>query len=131
MKGGNRTRLPRVAEGIREELAELISRHVKDPRVGFVTLTAVEVSPDFAHAKVYVSTLADPASIPELLEGLQHAAGFLRRELGRRLRIHTIPQLTFVYDESIERGVRLAHLIDEAVGKAPEQKDAEGEDRGA
>lgn len=130
MKGGNRTRLPRVAEGIREELAELISRHVKDPRVGFVTITAVDVSPDFAHAKVYVSTLADQATIPELLEGLQHAAGFLRRELGRRLHIHTIPQLTFVYDESIERGVRLAHLIDEAVAKEP-GKDGEGEDRGA
>ncbi len=130
MKGGNRTRLPRVAEGIREELAELIARHVKDPRVGFVTITAVEVSPDFAHAKVYVSTLADPATIPELLEGLQHAAGFLRRELGRRLRIHTIPQLTFVYDESIERGVRQAHLIDEAVAKEP-GRDDEGEDRGA
>ena len=130
MKGGNRTRLPRVAEGIREELAELIARHVKDPRVGFVTITAVEVSPDFAHAKVYVSTLADPATIPELLEGLQHAAGFLRRELGRRLRIHTIPQLTFVYDESIESGVRLAHLIDEAVAKEP-GRDDEGEDRGA
>ena len=105
----------RVAEQIRRELAELIRLEVKDPRVGFVTLTAVEITPDYAHAKIFFTTLEGEAAIPELAEGLKRASGFLRRELGRRVRIHTTLELHWVYDSSIEHGAEISALIDQAV----------------
>lgn len=113
----NPTRLRRVADQIQRELSELIRDEVKDPRVGMVTLTGVEVSSDFAHAKVYFTSLAAQGHA-EALEGLQHSAGFLRAKLGPRLRIHNIPELHFHYDASVEAGVRLSKLIDEAVRDA-------------
>jgi len=106
----------RVAEQIQRELADLIRLEVKDPRVGMVTLVGVDVSPDYAHAKVFFTLLGEPAQIEAASAGLNHAAGFLRSELGHRLRLRGIPQLHFVYDESVERGARLSRLIDEAVG---------------
>lgn len=109
------SRSSRVAEQIQRELAELISLELKDPRVGLITLTGVEVTPDYAHAKVFYTTLADAAGRKEIEVGLQRASGFLRRELGRRIRVHTLPELHFVYDESVERGDRLSRLIDQAV----------------
>jgi ribosome-binding factor A len=119
----------RVAEQIRRELAELIRMEVKDPRVGFVTLTAVEVTPDYAHAKIYFTTLEGDAAIPELAEGLKRASGFLRRELGRRVRIHTTPELHWVYDSSIERGAEISALIDKAVKSDQEfSGDEDGKD---
>lgn len=105
----------RVAEQIRRELAELISLELKDPRVGLVTLTDVELTPDYAHARIFFTTLADSAALPEIEAGLRRASGFLRRELGRRIRIHTLPELHFIYDASVERGDRLSRLIDEAI----------------
>ncbi|NWG30986.1 MAG: 30S ribosome-binding factor RbfA [Rhodocyclaceae bacterium] len=114
----------RVAEQIHRDLVDLL-RHVKDPRVAqwlpLVTLTAVEVTPDYAHAKVFYTSLAGSEHAGEIAQGLAHAAGFLRRELGRRLHIHHIPELTFVFDASVERGMRLSHLIDEAVASDPHQ----------
>ena len=107
-------RKDRVNEQIRRELAELLRTEVKDPRVGMVSLTDVEVTPDYAHAKVFFTTLADSSRLPEVLAGLAKASGFLRRELGRRVRIHTTPQLHFVYDASLERGASLSRLIDQA-----------------
>ncbi len=80
-----------------------------------MTITAVEVDRDLSHAKVYVSSLAEVAAIEQSVEALQHAAGFLRSQLSRSLKIRSVPQLQFVYDASVERGVRLSHLIDEAV----------------
>lgn len=119
----------RVAEQIRRELAELIRMEVKDPRVGFVTLTAVEVTPDYAHAKIYFTTLEGDAAIPELAEGLKRASGFLRRELGRRVRIHTTPELHWVYDRSIENGAEISALIDKAVKSDQEfSGDEDGKD---
>ncbi|WP_417068290.1 30S ribosome-binding factor RbfA [Niveibacterium terrae] len=119
----------RVAEQIRRELAELIRLEVKDPRVGFVTLTAVEVTPDYAHAKIYFTTLEGDAAIPELAEGLKRASGFLRRELGRRVRIHTTPELHWVYDRSIENGAEISALIDKAVKSDQEfSADEDGKD---
>ncbi len=100
---------------MRRELAELIRLEVKDPRVGFVTLTAVELSPDYAHAKVYFTTLAEGTQRRDVEAGLRHAGGFLRRELAHRMRIHTMPELHFVFDASVERGARVSHLIDEAI----------------
>ena len=108
------SRKDRVNEQIRRELAELIRAEVKDPRVGMVSITEVEVTPDYAHARVYFSTLAGEDKIAGVQLGLQKASGFLRRELGRRVRIHTTPQLHFIHDTSLERGADLSKLIDEA-----------------
>jgi ribosome-binding factor A len=105
----------RVAEQIQRELAEIIRLELKDPRVGMITLTDVEVSPDYSHAKVYFSMLGDAAKVAEAGAGLARAAGFLRRELAHRMRLRVTPQLHFLYDESVERGARLTRLIDEAV----------------
>ena len=109
------SRSSRVAEQVQRELAELIRLELKDPRVGLVTITGVELTPDYAHAKIFYTTLADPSARQGIDAGLRRASGFLRRELGRRIRIHTLPELHFVFDESVERGDRLSRLIDEAV----------------
>ena len=109
------SRSQRVVEQIRRELAELIRLEVKDPRVGFITLTDVEITPDYAHAKVFFTSMTGEGDVPEIQQGLRRASGFLRRELGRRIRIHTIPELHFHYDRSVEEGSRLSRLIDDVV----------------
>lgn len=112
-------RSDRVSEQIRRELADMLRFHLKDPRIAakltLVTLTDVEVTADYAHAKVFYTSMADKEANAAIDEGLKRSAGFLRRELGRRIRLHQIPELHFVYDVSIENGVRLSQLIDEAV----------------
>ena len=113
-----------MVEQIRRELAEMIRLELKDPRVSLVTLTDVEISPDYTHAKVFYTTLAGEEQRQAIERGLKHAAGFLRRELGRRVRIHHTPELHFVYDASVERGSHLSQLIDEAV-KADEERHRE------
>jgi len=110
----NPTRLRRIADQIQRELSDLLRNEVKDPRVGMVTITGVEVSSDLAHAKVYFTSLAEQDR-EDSLQGLQRAAGFLRSQLASRLRIHNMPELHFRYDASIEQGIRLSKLIDEAV----------------
>jgi ribosome-binding factor A len=107
------SRADRVSEQIRRDLAEIMQGELKDPRVGMVSLTAVELTPDYAHAKVFFTVL-DVSHLSEIQSGLARAAGFLRRELGRRIRIHTLPELRFVHDDSLERGASLSKLIDEA-----------------
>jgi len=109
------SRSQRVSEQIRRELAELIRLEVKDPRVGFITLTDVELTPDYAHAKVFFTSMQGQEGLDEILRGLRRASGFLRRELGRRVRIHTLPELHFHYDSSVEQGSRMSQLIDEVV----------------
>ena len=125
------SRSQRVVEQIRRELAELIRLEVKDPRVGFITLTDVEITPDYAHAKVFFTNMTGEGDVPEILQGLRRASGFLRRELGRRIRIHTIPELHFHYDRSVEEGSRLSQLIDEVVkeDEARQHDEAGGEDK--
>ncbi len=119
------SRADRVAEQIRRDLSELIRTELKDPRVKLVSLTDVELTPDFAHAKIFFTSLQQDDKRAEVEAGLRAAAGFLRRELGRDLRIHTLPQLHFVYDESMQRGNHLSQLIDQAVGQAPAADDAD------
>src|SRR4051812_45304956 len=119
------SRTLRIAEQIQRDLAELLRLEVKDPRIGMVTLTDVEVTADYAHAKVYFTTLGDADQIAVSTEGLNRAAGFLRHELGHRIKLRSIPQLHFIHDESVERGARLSQLIDAAVSsdaKAPPKK---------
>ena len=106
-------RTHQVADQIQRDLAELIARELKDPRVGMVTLQSVEVSPDYAHAKVYFSVLTgDPQ---ETADGLNQAAGFLRNGLFKRLHIHTVPTLHFLFDQTPERAADMNALIAKAV----------------
>jgi len=105
----------RIAEQIRRELAELIRQEVKDPRVSLISLTDVDLTPDYAHAKIFFTAMGGMDNVPEILEGLRRASGFLRRELGKRIRIHTLPELHFHYDRSVEEGSRLSQLIDQTV----------------
>ncbi len=103
----------KVADQIQRDLSELIARELKDPRVGMVTIQAIEVTPDYAHAKVFFSVLTgDPQ---ETTEGLNQAAGFLRNGLFKRLHIHTVPTLHFVYDRTTERAADMNALIARAV----------------
>ncbi|MDB5772425.1 MAG: ribosome-binding factor [Burkholderiales bacterium] len=105
----------RVADQIQRDLAELIAFELKDPRVGMITLTEVQVTPDYAHAKVFYTSLQDdPETVQNTLAGLRAASGYLRGQLGRRLTIHAIPELHFVHDTSTARGMELSKLIDEA-----------------
>lgn len=111
-------RARRVGDQIQRELAEILREELKDPRVRLVTVTSVDVSADLAHAKVYFTSLAGETERQEIAAGLARAAGFLRTALGRRMRIHNVPELHFVHDASIEEGVRLSHLIDQAVAES-------------
>jgi ribosome-binding factor A len=106
-----RGRTQKVADQIQRELSEIVQRELRDPRVGLVTLTAVEVSPDYAHATVFYTCL-DSAHAEAAGEGLRRASGFLRSHLAKRIRLYVVPDLRFVYDESIERGAHLSKLID-------------------
>lgn len=108
------SRRDRIAEQIRRELAEVIWSELKDPRVGMISLTDVELSADYAHARVFFSSLAGKDSLELVQAGLQQASGFLRSELGKRISIHMIPQLHFIFDDSLERGAQLSKLISEA-----------------
>jgi ribosome-binding factor A len=112
------SRATRLAEQIQRDLAQLIRLEVKDPRVGLVTVTDVEVSRDLSHAKVFVTALAGEQAALESIAALTRASGFLRRRLAQALKTRTVPELHFVYDESVERGARLSRLIDEAVQPA-------------
>lgn len=109
------SRAQRIAEQIQREMAELIRLELKDPRVGLVTITGVEVTQDYEHAKVFFTLLGEAQQVADSLVGLQRAAGFLRSQLSRRMQLRIIPQLHFIYDESVERGIHLSKLIDEAI----------------
>ena len=108
-------RTTRVNELLREELSNLLLRDVKDPRIahGLVSITEVQVSPDLRRATVYVSHLGDVAEREEVLEGLRQAAHYMHNELLRRLKMRYVPEFTFRFDPSIERGARLAALINQ------------------
>ncbi len=106
----------RVADQIQRDLSELIRLEVKDPRLGLVTITDVEVTPDYAHARVYYSVLPDDANqLKRTEEGLAACRGFLRAKLGRMLKIHQTPELHFVRDDSVARAIAMSALIDRAV----------------
>ena len=120
-KSSTPNRAFKVADQIQRDLTELIARELKDPRVGMVTLQGVEVTPDYAHAKVFFSLLT--GSPEETQQGLNAAAGFLRTGLFKRLHIHTVPTLHFVFDRTTERAADMNALISKAV--ASRSKDGE------
>jgi ribosome-binding factor A len=108
MAGG---RMRRVDEAVREVLSDVISTDLKDPRVGFVTVTAVKTSRDLRHARVYVSVLGDAPARESTLLGLRSAHGFLQSELAQQLKLKHTPTLSFEYDETVERAARLTELL--------------------
>jgi ribosome-binding factor A len=108
----------RVDEALREVLSDAISSDLQDPRVGFVTVTGVKTSPDLRHARVYVSVLGDEAARQDSLEGLRSAHGFLQARMAATLRLKHTPSLTFEYDESIDRGMKISQLLEELADDA-------------
>jgi ribosome-binding factor A len=106
-------RMRRVNEAVREVLSGRLAEGLKDPRIGFVTVTAVETSPDLTHARVFVSVLGGETERQATLAGLKSAHGLLQAEIAGELRMKRTPTLEFVYDESIERGMRISELLDE------------------
>ena len=119
----------RVAEQIQKDLAELIPRELRDPRLGFVTITDVELTPDYAYATVYFSVLTGSAETTE--EALNDSAGYLRNLIFRQLHIHTVPTLRFKHDQSVERGAEMSQMIDRALKGTAGGDSTDGSDGGA
>ncbi len=125
MKAKKPGRAQRIAEQIARDLARLIPLEVRDPRVGLVTITGAEITPDYAHATIYFTVLgSDPA---ESVEGLSAAAGMLRNRLFKNLRIHTVPTLHFSLDASVAKGFEMDALIEKAMAQTAQSEDAGGE----
>lgn len=109
------TRGLRVADQIQRDLSEIIAFELKDPRVGMITITEVQITADYAHSKVFFTMLSDDKeAVKNTVAGLQKAAGYIRIQLGKRLSIHTLPNLHFFHDTSTARGIEMSRLIDEA-----------------
>ena len=106
-------RRERVAEALRDEISAMLRRDVRDPRIGFVTLTGVEVSPDLTHARVYVSVLGMEKARAASIDALNRAAGYLQRQIFRRLRLKKAITLLFVADEAVASGTRVEELLQE------------------
>jgi ribosome-binding factor A len=113
MAGG---RMRRVDEAVRAVLSDAIPKNLKDPRIGFVTVTAVKTSPDLRHARVYVSVLGDEPTRAATLEGLRSAHGFLQGLVGSELTLKRTPALTFEYDDTVDRAARISELIEREGG---------------
>jgi ribosome-binding factor A len=119
-------RTERLGEEIREEVAQLIAGELKDPRIGFVTVTRVAVTPDLRTARIFVGVLGTEKQRQTTLAGLKQASGFLRRTLGQSLRLRHTPELVFQYDEGLDASDRVARLLDEI--RAPAASVADSED---
>ena len=114
----------KVAEFLKEEISQIIRREVKDPRIGFVSITDVEVSGDLRHAKVFVSVYGDETEKEETMAGLEKATGFIRKLVGDRITTYHTPEIIFRYDDSIEHGVYISNLIKEV---REEEKDEDND----
>lgn len=124
------SRTQRIGDQMQRELALLIQREIKDPRLGLVTITAVDVSSDLSHAKIFITIMGqddDQEAVKGNLRILNDAAGFLRMQLGKSMKLRTVPQLHFNYDASIRRGVELSSLIERAVAEDRKHSDERGE----
>lgn len=123
-------RVERLNEQLKREITEIVRNEVKDPRIGFATITAVRTSPDLSFARVYVSVFGEDAAKEQTVEGLQAAAPFIRGELGRRLHIRRIPELRFELDRSLEHAMRIERLLHEALPGEKGPASEEGEQGG-
>ena len=107
-------RIDRIEEQVRIEVSEIIEREIQDPRIGLTTVTSVKISPDLRHGRIFVTVLGDAQQRKKALEGLRSAASFIRRSLSKRLHhMRRIPELTFDYDEAVEKGIRIEELLDQ------------------
>ena len=124
------SRTQRIGDQMQRELAQLIRREVKDPRVGLVTITAVDVSRDVGHAKIYITVMGEDSAeeIKQSIKVLNSAAGFLRMQLAREMKLRSVPQLHFHYDESVVRGAHLSALIERAVAEDGQHETAAKQD---
>ncbi|MGD8191061.1 30S ribosome-binding factor RbfA [Brevibacillus ginsengisoli] len=118
----NKTRTNRIGEEIKKELSILLQRGLKDPRIGFVTVTGVEVTTDLQLAKVYISVFGSPEQKEASLQGLQKAKGFLRTEIGKRIKLRHVPDLQFKMDASIDYGNKIDTLLREISSQEGEIK---------
>jgi ribosome-binding factor A len=116
-----------MGEDLRQLLSGIIAQEIKDPRVGFATITNVKLSPDLRYARVMISVLGDPREKQETLAALTRAAGFIRRQVGARIRLRYIPEITFAYDDTIEHGDRMMQLIEEIKKELPVSPETEVE----
>jgi ribosome-binding factor A len=114
------TRQKRLGELLKKEISDMLTRGIKDPRIGFVSITSIEVSGDLRHAKVFVSVYGSEQERKSTVAGLKSAAGYIRKELGQRLRVRRVPEISIIYDESLERGSRILELIDSVVPEEPD-----------
>jgi ribosome-binding factor A len=115
------SRASRIGDQIRAELAELLAREVHDPGIGFLTITHVKMSPDLQQARAYYTIIGDDKARRDSARALQRATPFLRRHLGRRLRLKRVPELTFFFDESIEKNDRIERILQELHTARPDQ----------
>lgn len=117
-------RAVRVAEEIQKEVSGIIQKELKDPRIGFVTITGVDVTSDLKLAKIFVSVLGDEKAREETFLGLEKAKGFIRREVGHRIRLKNVPEIMFKFDESVEHGARISQLLHKIhENETPENKE--------
>lgn len=126
-RGASKIRPERVAERIRVEIADILRKDLKDPRIGLVTCTRVQVTGDLRMAKIYVSILAGSAEQKGAIKALGHASGYVRRLLGQRLGLRASPEVRFVFDPAVEYGIRLEELIEENKQRSPDESEEEGQ----
>jgi ribosome-binding factor A len=126
--GSDYKRTDRVGDLMRIEIADLLLRKVKDPGIGFVTVTGVRVSPDLRHATVFVSLLDEGRAVAETLAALERAAGFIRSELGRRLRLKNTPELTFTHDTTPREAAHIEAVLEALSGDQPDADKGTGND---
>jgi ribosome-binding factor A len=122
---GQGSRPERVGDQIRAEVSSMIARDLRDPGVGFITITKLQDSPDLQHARVYYTSLGDVAARKNTARALERASAFIRREMGRRLRLRRTPELQFVFDESIEHQDRVERLLQELRAQRQDQPNAD------
>jgi len=120
-------RLSRVEEACKEVLSEVIQREVKDPRVGFVTITEVKVSPDLRHAKVFVSVMGTDEEVARSLAGLQSSKGYMRSALGKHLRLKYLPEIEFVHEDVSAEALRLSEIMKKVALEMEESSDGESD----
>lgn len=120
------TRKERVEELIREEVSQILRQRVSDPRIGFVSITGVEMSPDLKNASIYVSIFSEESKKVEAMDGLHAATGFIRRELGQMLELRSTPQIRFVRDDSLERGSRILNVMQRLENEKSIQRNKRG-----
>lgn len=118
----------RLAESLKQEISQMIREELKDPRIGFATVTSIEVADDLSHAKVYVSVLGDDQKVKETIAALKGATGFVRSEIGKRIRLRHVPEIVFKYDNSIEYGAHITRLLRDVQGEGQDQDKGEADD---